>query len=162
MKYLRTITAASVLAVSAFANAETTLSQNEMDGVNAGGFAIADAIADAWGVVTSAYTNTVTNVLSTNIFPAQLGAVFVINSDALAEAASDSDGSAQALASAFGATRGTGNSDTTSYAQTATDTSVQLPYSMSMATNTSLASTLIIGDVATATSASSSLAALHN
>ena len=73
MKYLRTITAASVLAVSAFANAETTLSQSEMDGVNAGGFAIADAIANAWGEVTSAYTNTVTNVLSTISFLPDLG-----------------------------------------------------------------------------------------
>jgi hypothetical protein len=156
------MTAVSVLAVSAFANAETSLTQNEMDGVNAGGFAVSTAIANAFGEVTSAFTDTVTNVMSTNIFPAQLGAVFVINSDALAAAASDSDGSAVALATATGATQGTGNSDTTSDAQTLTDTSVVLPYSMSYATNTSLASTIIIGDVATASSAASSGAFLSN
>lgn len=162
MKYLRTITAASVLAFSAFASAETSLSQNEMDGVNAGGFAIADAIADAFGEVTSAYTNTFANVVSTNLFLGQLGAIFVIDSDALAEASSDSDGQAQALASGFGVTQGTLMSDTESYAATVTDTSVALPFSVSMAFNTSLASTIIIGDTASASSAASSLAALHN
>ena len=162
MKYLNTITAVSVLAVSAFANAETSLSQNEMDGVNAGGFAVADAIADAYGEVTSAYTNTWANTLSTSLFPGQFGAIFVIDSDALAEASSDSDGNAQALASAYGFTRGTLLSDTASFAQTITDTSVFLPYSSSMATNTSLGSTLIIGDTAQANSTASALAALTN
>jgi hypothetical protein len=162
MKYLNTITAASVLAFSAFASAETSLSQNEMDGVNAGGFAIADAIADAFGEVTSAYTNTFANVVSTNLFLGQLGAIFVIDSDALAEASSDSDGQAQALASGYGVTQGTLMSDTESYAATVTDTSVAFPYSASMAYNTSLASTIIIGDTASANSSASSLAALHN
>lgn len=162
MKYLPTITAASVLAFSAFANAETALTQNQMDGVNAGGFAIADAIADAFGEVTSAYTNTFANVVTTNLFPGQFGAIFVIDSDALAEASSDSDGNAQALASAYGVTHGTLLSDTESYAQTVTDTSVFFPYSMAMSYNTSLGSTLIIGDVASANSAASSAAALQN
>ena len=90
MKYLRTITAASVLAVSGFATAETTLTQNQMDGVNAGGFAFADAIATALGVVNSAFTFTWTSVISTNIIPGQFGAIFVIDSEANAAAASDS------------------------------------------------------------------------
>ncbi len=162
MKYLCTLTAASVLAVSSFASAETSLSQSDMDGVNAGGFAIADAIADAFGTVTSAYTNTVTNVISTNILPAQFGAVFDIASDALAEAASDSDGNAVALASGFGATQGTLLSDTESYAATVTDTDAVLPYALSMAMNTSLGASMIIGLSSSATSASSSAASLSN
>lgn len=97
MKYLRTITAASVLAVSGFATAETTLTQNQMDGVNAGGFASADAIATALGTVTSAFTDTWTSVTATNIVPGQFGAIFVIDSDAHALAESDSAAKAFAI-----------------------------------------------------------------
>ena len=162
MKYLRTITAASVLAVSGFATAETTLTQNEMDGVNAGGFAFADAIASALGEVNSAFTNTVSNVIATNIILGQFGAIFVIDSDATAEASADSDGKAVALGSAVGMTQGTLLSDTQSFAQAHTDTDSLFASSVANATNTSLASSNIIGLAASAASVSGSAASLTN
>jgi hypothetical protein len=162
MKYLRTITAASVLAVSAFANAETSLSQIEMDGVNASGFAFADAIANALGTATSAWTNTAANVVSYNIIPGQFGAVFAIASDALAEAASDSDAKAIAVATGYGMTDGTLLSDTESYAATATDTDAVLPSSVAVGWNNSIAASLIIGLSSSASSSANSSAALHN
>ena len=162
MNKQRTITAAVFLIVSGAATAETPLTSTEMDGVNAGGFAFADAIATALGEVTSAFTNTVSNVIATNIIPGQFGAIFVIDSDALAEAASDSDAKAIALASGWGATQGTALSDTESVVMTQTDTDALLPYSISSATNTSLAASIIIGLSASASSASSSTAALSN
>ena len=140
MKFLRTITAVSVLAVSGFANAETTLTQSQMDGVNAGGFAFADAIATALGTVNSTFTDTWTSVVATNIFLGQFGAIFVIDSDAHAESASDSDAKAVGVASAWGYTQGTLLSDTTSNTETHTDTDSLFASSIAHATNSSLAS----------------------
>ena len=145
MKRLHTIIVAIVIAFSRIANAETTLTQNQMDSVNAGGFAFADAIATALGVVNSAFTDTWTSVIATNIVPGEFGAVFVIDSDAHAQAASDSDAKAVAVGSAWGYTQGTLLSDTESYAMTHTDTESLLPSSIAHAGNTSLASSNIIG-----------------
>ena len=165
MKYLRTITAASVLAVSGFANAETTLTQNQMDGVNAGGSAFADAIATARGVVNSASTDTWAAVIATNIIPGQFGAIFVIDSVAYAQAISDSDTrwrKAFAGAEGRGQTQGTLLSDTESYAMTATDTDAQLSSSIAHAGNQSLASSNIVDLAAFAESISLSGASLNN
>ena len=162
MKFLRTTIAASVLAFSGFATAETTLTQNQMDGVNAGGFAFADAIATALGVVNSAFTDTWATVVSTNIIPGQFGAIVVIDSEAHALAASDSDGKAVAAGEGWGFTQGTLLSDTESYAMTATDTDAQLPSSIAHAGNQSLASSNIVGLAAFANSGSHSGASLSN
>lgn len=162
MKYLRTITAASVMTLSVFANAETALTETQMDGVNAGGFAFADALSDAFGEVATAWTYTIADVFSTNISPGQFGAIFVVDSYATAESTADSDAKATGLASAMGYTQGTLLSDTESVSSTVTDTTVQLPYSSSMASNTSLAASNIIGLTATANSASASGATLSN
>ena len=162
MKYLRTTIAASVLAVSGFATAETTLTQNQMDGVNAGGFAFADAIATALGTVNSTFTDTWATVIATNIFAGQFGAIFVIDSDAHAESASDSDAKAVGVASAWGDTQGTLLADTTSNSSTATDTDSLFASSLSHANNTSVASSNIIGFAASASSMSGSAASLSN
>jgi hypothetical protein len=162
MKYLRTVTAASVLAFSAVANAEVSLSPAEMDGVNAGGFAFADAIATALGGVTSAFTTTAATTQSVNILPGQFGAIFEIVSAAAAQAASNSDGNAVATAVGVGQTQGTLLSDTESMAATATDTVAVLPSSTAVAMNTSLASSTVVGLPSAAGSASASAAALTN
>jgi hypothetical protein len=150
------------MSISVFANAETALTETQMDGVNAGGFAFADALSDAFGEVATAWTNTVTNVFSTNISPGQFGAIFVIDSDAMAQSTADSDAKATALAEAIGYTQGTLLSDTESVTMTITDTTVALPYSSSYASNTSFGASNIIGLTATANSASSSGATLSN
>ncbi|MCP5186581.1 MAG: hypothetical protein H6991_02350 [Pseudomonadales bacterium] len=162
MKYLRTVTAASVLAFSAVANAEVALSPTEMDGVNAAGFAFADAVATALGGVTSAFTNTAATTQSVNILPGQFGAIFEIVSAAAAEAASNSDGNAVAAGVGAGQTQGTLLSDTESMAATATDTTAVLPFAAAAAWNTSLASSIIVGLPSAAASASASAAALAN
>lgn len=162
MNRLQTIAATALLAVSTMSHAETLLTQSEMDGVNAGGFAIADAIANALGQVTSAFTNTVTSVVSIGIAPGQFGAIFDIASSALAEAASDSDAKALALATGFGATQGTAISDTVSSANTATNTDAPLPYSTGLSNNTALASSTIAGLRAAARSNAGSVASLSN
>jgi hypothetical protein len=162
MKYLTTITAASVLAVSGFANAETTLTQNEMDGVNAGGFAFADAVATAIGIVNSTFTATVTEVVATNIIFGQFGAIFVIDSDAFAASASDSDGKAVALANAEGETQGTLLADTSSNTWTATDTVGPFASSLGYADNESIAASNIVDLFAAAASNSGSSASLSN
>jgi hypothetical protein len=162
MKYLTTITAASVLAVSGFANAETTLTQNEMDGVNAGGFAFADAVATAIGIVNSTFTATVTEVVAVNVIFGQLGAIFVIDSDAFAASASNSDGKAISVANAEGETQGTLLADTSSNSATATDTVGPLASSRGFANNISNASSNIVGLFAAAASSSGSSSSLSN
>jgi hypothetical protein len=162
MKYLTTITAASILAVSGFANAETTLTQNEMDGVNAGGFAFADAVATAIGIVNSTFTATITEVVATGVIFGQYGVIFVVDSDAYATSSSDSDGQAVSIANAEGETQGTLLADTVSNTLTATDTVGPLGSSVGWAENTSLASSNIVGLFAAAASSSGSASSLSN
>jgi hypothetical protein len=161
MKYLRTVTAASVLAFSAVANAEVALSPADMDGVNAGGFSFADAVATALGGVTSAFTNTAATTQAIGVLPGQLGAIFVIASAAGAEAASNSDATAVATAVGVGQTQGTLLSDTESAAATATDSAVA-PGATAVAMNISLASSNVVGIASAAVSQSGAAAGLAN
>lgn len=162
MKFVTTLTAASVIAFSSMAAAEQELSMNEMDGVSAGGFAIADAIADAIGNITSSSTATDTSVVSIGTVAGQLGAIHIIQSDASAASASDSDGKAVAASVGVGQTIGSGLSDTTSGSTTSTDSGVVNPMALAGSFNTSIATSVLLGNPAGSASASSAAAALSN
>ena len=162
MNRQRTITAAIFLVVSMAATAETPLTSTEMDGVNAGSSAIADAIASARGHFTGALTTTVTNVRSIGLATGQYGAISEIVSEALADAHSFSNDTAIGLATSFGITQGTALSDTQSFASTATDMEARLSASRSLATNTALARSIILELRAAARSQSLSESRLSN
>ena len=162
MKLALTLTAASIIAFSSFASAEQELSMNEMDAVSAGGSAAADAIADALGMVTATSTQTIADVLSVQIISGQFGKIHEINSTAVAASTSDSDSKAVSAANAAGVTFGTLLSDTISASTTNTDSVATNPFAMAMSNNTSLASTIIKGLNATASSASSAASTLAN
>jgi hypothetical protein len=163
MKFVKTLTAASVIAFSSMAAAEQPLSMADMDGVSAGGFGIAEAIATALGAVTATATSAIgTSVSTEQVFP-QLGVVNLIQSNALADSASASDGVALALATGVGQTNGNLLSDTVSTSETATNSGVgALPSSMAMSTNLSLASSMIRGISAQSQSGSTAAAVLSN
>jgi len=163
MKLALTLTAASVIAFSSFASAGQELSMTEMDIVSAGGSAAADALSDALGNVTSTSTNTVANVISEMLVPGQLGGIHWIDSTAVAQSAADSDAKAISTAQAAGVTAGSLLSDTVSYSQTTTNSGVgALPSALASSSNTSLASTILIGFPASASSASSAASLLQN
>lgn len=162
MKIALTLTAASIMALSSFASAEKSLSMAEMDIVSAGGSAAADALADAFGNVTSATTSTQADVVSVDRIFGQLGNIKEITSTALAASASDSDGKAISTATAAGVTMGTLLSDTMSFSQTFTDNTIPLPVALANSNNTSVASTIILGLPASASSASSAASLLQN
>lgn len=163
MKFTTTLTAASLIAFSSMAAADQELSMSEMDGVSAGGFAIADAIAAAVGNITSSSTATDTSVVSVQEPVAgQLGLIHIIQSDAAAASASDSDGKAVAAAGAVGQAIGSGLADTTSYTESSTDSGVGTPSALSAAEQISIGSSVLLGFPAMTASASSSAAALAN
>ena len=65
MNFLRNLTAASIVVLSAAASAEQPLTSAQMDGVSAGGSALAEAMAQALGnVATTTQTATTTPVRS--------------------------------------------------------------------------------------------------
>ena len=163
MKLALTLTAASVIAFSSFASAGQELSMNEMDIVSAGGSAAADALADAFGNVTATSTDTQTHVASSLLVPGQLGGIHWIESTGVAQSAADSDAKAISTAQAAGVTAGSLLSDTTSNSVTNTNSGVgQLPAALASSNNTSLASTILIGFPASASSASSAASLLQN
>lgn len=163
MKLALTLTAASIIAFSSFASAEQELSMTQMDIVSAGGSAAADALADAVGNVTATNTNTVANVVSEMLVPGQLGGIHWIESTGIAQSSSDSDGKAIGTANAAGVAMGSLLADTSSFSQTNTNPGVGgLPFSMSNSNNSTVASTILIGHPASASSASSAAALLHN
>ena len=162
MKFALTLTAASIIAFSSFASAEQQLSITEMDIVSAGGSAAADALADAFGMVTSTSTFTQADVVSTQIISGQFGAIHEINSTAVAASTSDSDGKAVSAAQAAGVTLGTLLSDTQSTSTTFTDTTIANPVALAMSNNTSVASTIIKGLNAASSSASNAASVLAN
>lgn len=159
-----TLTAASLIALSSVVSAGQELSVNEMDIVSAGGSAAANALADAVGNVTSTSTSTVANVIAGQLISGQLGGIYHIHSTGIAESAADSDAQAIGTAEAAGVTAGSLLSDTESFSQTMTNSGVgdPLPSATANSNNTSLASTLILGMPASASSASSAAALLQN
>lgn len=180
MKIAITLTAASIIGFSSFAAAEQELSMIQMDIVSAGGSAAADALADAVGYVTASNTNTVANVISQRLVQGQLGGIHWIESTGVAQSASNSDGEAIGTARAAGVAAGSLLADTTSFSQTDTNSGVGgppavallqldeengiggLPYSLSNSNNSTVASTILIGNPASSSSASSAGALLHN
>lgn len=162
MKLALTLTAASVIAFSSFASAGQELSMTEMDIVSAGGSAAADALADAFGNVTSTSTNTQADVVSVQKIPGQLGAIYWITSTGVAQSASDSDAKAISTAQAAGVTAGSLLSDTSSMSTTTTDSVAALPSALAMSSNTSNASTILLGNPASSSSASNAASLLQN
>lgn len=162
MKFALTLTAASIIAFSSFASAEQELTMTQMDIVSAGGSSAADALADAFGMVTSTSTLTQADVVSTQIIEGQFGKIHEINSTAVAASTSDSDGKAVSAAQAAGVTLGTLLSDTISNSTTYTDTTIANPVALAMSNNTSTASTIIKGLNASSSSASNAASVLAN
>ena len=163
MNFLRNLTAASIVVLSAAASAEQPLTSAQMDGVSAGGSALAEAVAQALGnVATTTQTATTTTVQAVSLGLGQLGAIFDIQSVAQAGAASTSDGTAIAVGEAVGATQGSLLSDTASVAQTFTDTTAPLPVAAAAAANTSIAASILFGFPTAAQSTAASAAALAN
>lgn len=162
MKIALTLTAASIIAFSSFASAEQELSMNELDAVSAGGSAAANALADALGMVTATATNTIADVLSIERISGQFGNIDIIESTAVASSTSDADNKAVSAAQAAGVTVGSLLSDTMSGSATDVVSIGPSPYAVASANNTSLASTILKGYNATASSVSNATSALNN
>lgn len=158
---------ASLLILSATVSAEEQLSMAQMDGVTAGGSAVATAIANAFGNVTATATATLATVQAVGFVPGQVGQIAIIGSNANADASAQATGSpaqaggtAIALGSAAGQTLGSGLSDTVSDTSVLAD-SISL-FAGSASSNTSIASSVLIGLSSSANSAAASAAALSN
>ena len=158
---------ASLLILSATVSAEEQLSMAQMDGVTAGGSAVATAIASAFGNVTATATATLATVQAVAFVPGQVGQIAIIGSNSNANASAQATGSpaqaggtAIALGSAAGATVGSGLSDTQGNTEVLAD-SIFL-FAGSASSNTSIASSVLIGLSSSANSAAASAAALSN
>lgn len=151
---------ASVFAFAGAASAAEELTYAQMDQVTAGGNAAALAIADAFGINTAATTATLAQQVVTDVQDGQLGSISQIESTAIAASASAADATSLAAATGSGVTVGDYLSDTVSTSTTYADSLT--PMSYAAATNASLASSLIRGWNASASSASSAAAQLAN
>lgn len=151
---------ASALGLAGAASAAEPLTYAQMDAITAGGNAAATAIADAFGVNTSAATATLAQQIVLGVVVPQLGKVSVIQSTATAASTSAADATSIAGASSAGVTVGDVLSDTVS--ASATLASSVVPTSVASASNTALASTMIRGLFASASSASGAAAQLKN
>ena len=152
--------AASALVFSGATLAAEQLTYAQMDGITAGGNAAATALADAFGVNTSANTSSLAQQVVTEVQAGQLGAISRVESSAIAASASAADAMSLAVAAGSGVTLGDNLSDTQSTSTTIADSLT--PMSFASATNFSLASSLIRGWTASASSASTAAAQLAN
>lgn len=159
-RIILSLSAASLLVFAGIASAAEELTYAQMDGITAAGNAASSALADAFGVNTSAVTSTLAQQVVTDVQAGQLGAISLIQSNALASSASAADAISLASAAGSGVTTGDNLSDTVSASQTLADSLT--PMSMASASNSSVASSLIRGWTASASSASTAAAQLAN
>lgn len=92
-KFLNIIAAGALLAASGAALADEPVALNEaqMDGVTAGGAALAQTAASALGLISAAtYTATLTDVRIVNIYPTEAGQLAFVQSRTQAAASASS------------------------------------------------------------------------
>lgn len=92
-KFLKSIAAGALLAASGavLADEPVALSEVQMDGVTAGGIALAETTATAQGLISAAtYTATLTDVRIVGTFPTEAGQLAYVRATSAAAAAASS------------------------------------------------------------------------